>query len=162
MPQRIIPLASLRFSHDVAERQNPAYGLASSRLRRHRPRPPHAVRLPERRNAVAPDAVEEVRQRLELEEAKLAEMATELRHLREQAGMRDNDLPNLPGQQPFAPDSLPAFSDFSVPPDLLNHPFSPTPLGADLYVQFGDEFATPKRIPLILNHLAQGGDGNAL
>jgi hypothetical protein len=57
--------------------------------------------------------------------------------------LMSNDLPNLPGQQPFDPDELPAFSDFSVPPDLLNHPFSPTPLGADLYAQFGDEFATP-------------------
>jgi hypothetical protein len=57
--------------------------------------------------------------------------------------LMSNDLPNLPGQQPFDPDSLPAFSDFSLPPDLLNHPFSPAPLGADLYAQYGDEFGTP-------------------
>jgi Ca2+-binding RTX toxin-like protein len=57
--------------------------------------------------------------------------------------LMSNDLPNLPDQQPFPPSSLPAFFDFAAPPDLLNHPFSPTPLGADLYSQFGDEFATP-------------------
>lgn len=57
--------------------------------------------------------------------------------------LMSNDLPNLPGQQPFTPDSLPAFTDFSLPPDLLNHPFSPTPLGGDLYAQYGDEFGTP-------------------
>ncbi len=47
--------------------------------------------------------------------------------------LMSNDLPTTPGGTPPQPHSI----------DLLNHPFSPSPLGGDLYAQFGDEFATP-------------------
>ena len=55
-----------------------------------------------------------------------------------------NNVPDTTtGLAPIPLASLPAFTDFSVAPDLLNHPFSPSPLGSDLYFQFGDEFANP-------------------
>jgi Bacterial Ig-like domain (group 3)/RTX calcium-binding nonapeptide repeat (4 copies) len=58
--------------------------------------------------------------------------------------LMSNDLPTSPGgPRPIDLTTLPAFTDFSQPPDLLNHPFSPTPLGGDLFGQFGDEFANP-------------------
>src|SRR4029077_20085344 len=68
-----------------------------------------------------------------------------------------NDLPVPPGgTSPIALDSLPAATDLSLPPDLLNHPFSPTPLSmtprtinginlptADIYANWGDAFSNP-------------------
>ncbi len=58
--------------------------------------------------------------------------------------LMSNDVPDTTtGLPPIDVSTLPAFSDFSVAPDLLNHPFSPSPLGSDLYFQFGDEFANP-------------------
>jgi hypothetical protein len=83
--------------------------------------------------------------------------------------LMSNDLPMStsfanpapPYADPIAVSSLGAFTNFDLPPDLLNHPFSPTPLSqsrnlfaadgdfvgtlpsADIYANWGDQFANP-------------------
>ncbi len=63
--------------------------------------------------------------------------------------LMSSDLPTTAGGTPPVAFPPTLTTDADLPASIafinqeLNHPFSPAPLGTDLYAQFGDEFATP-------------------